>query len=341
MSDPLIPNSIPSCTDPALRPLITAYCFGRATDQERARLESHLQGCAACRAETERLRAGVAVLEAERSLLEELTPEQIAGAFGMSRALAQPFGGHWHLVIAGSATYGAALASLLILEVAYRFDVYGQSASVIAVLLWFGMTATTMLALGVIVKMVRVERGGSLAAGTSLMVGAALLLFLALCQFLPPHPITDASIRAYTAQGAYLKGLIWIVPTGLIYLLLPFHFVVSLQRELQLKRHAATLALLSGEKRSVTPRGTIYPRLWFLTTLLIAIGLTIVPGASNLFDNLQPSPYQNLFTLSYYSRWGLQIALSLGCIIWFARSLNELKRECLIVERVRAQSLRS
>ncbi len=115
----------------------------------------------------------------------------------------------------------------------------------------------------------------------------------------------------------------------------------SENRALQAKQHGPTLALLSGEKRSVTPRGTMYPRLWFLILLLIAIGLTIMPGAANLFDHLQPSPYQNLFTLSYYLRWGLQFALSLGCVIWFSRALNELKRECLIVERVRAQRLGS
>lgn len=339
MSDALLPTPNVHCTDPALRPLVTAYCFGRANEAERTKLEAHLPQCAVCQVETERLRAAIVVLEADHSLLTELTPEQIAGAFGISRALAQPFGGHWQLALTGSATYGLTLAALLILEIAYQFDLYGRSASVIAGLVWLGMTATTMLALSLVAKMVRAEQSGSLATGASMIVGSALLLLVALCQFLPPHPITDASIRAYTAQGAYLKGLIWIVPTGLIYLLLPFHFVVSLQRELQLKRHEATLALLSGEKRSVTPRGTIYPRLWFLMILLIAIGLTIVPGAANLFDHLQPSPYQNLFTLSYYLRWGLQFALSLGCVIWFSRSLNELKRECLIVERVRAQSL--
>ena len=339
MSDVMLPTPNVQCTDPALRPLVTAYCFGRANDMERATLEAHLQNCAACQAETERLRAAIAVLEADRSLLDALTAEQVAGAFGISSALSQPFGGHWRFALMGGATYGFTLAVLLILETAYRFDLYGRSASIIAVLVWLGMTATTMLALWLVAKMVRAEQSGSLAACVGVMVGAALLLFAALCQFLPPHPLTDATIRAYTAQGAYLKGLIWIVPVGLIYLLLPFHFVVSLQRELRLKRHGTTLALLSGEKRSVTPRGTIYPRLWLLILLLIAIGLTIVPGAANLFDNLQPSPYQNLFTLSYYLRWGLQVALSLGCVVWFSRALNELKRECLIVERVRTQNL--
>lgn len=334
MPESLVPTPSLSCTDPKLRPLVTGYCFGRANETERAQLEAHLPQCDLCRTETQRLCAAIAVLEADRSLLESLTAERIVGTFGISGQLSRPFGGHLWMASLGSATYGLMLAALLILETAYRFDVYGRSASVIALAVWGGMTATTLLALWLVARMMQTERGASLAAGAAVIVGAALLLFAALCQFLPPHPITEASIRAYTAQGAYLKGLVWIVPAGVIYLLLPFHFVVSLQRELQRGQYATTLALLSGEKRSVTPRGTIYPRLWFLLVLLMAIGLSIVPGAANLFDNLQPSPYQNLFTLSYYLRWGLQIGLSLGCVIWFYRTLNELKRECLLIERV-------
>jgi len=316
-----------------LRPLVTGYCFGRATATERTQLEAHLSQCAVCRAETERLRAAIAVLESDRSLLESLTAERIVGTFGISGQLGRSFGGHLWMAILSSATYGLMLAALLILEVAYRFDVYGRSASIIALVVWGGMTAATLLTLWLVAHMMQTERSASLAAGAAVIVGAAMLLFAALCQFLPPHPITEASIRAYTAQGAYLKGLVWIVPVALIYVLLPFHFAVSLQRELQRGQYATTLALLSGEKRSVTPRGTLYPRLWFLLVLLIAIGLSIVPGAANLFDNLQPSPYQNLFTLAYYLRWGLQIGLSLGCVIWFYRALNELKRECLLMER--------
>ena len=179
----------------------------------------------------------------------------------------------------------------------------------IAVFVWLGLSGASLLALWWVWRWVTSERAGSLALGAAAMIGTALLLFGLLCQFLPPYPITEASIRAYTAQGAYLKGLFWIVPNALIYLLLPFHFVLCLQRELVAGQHQNTLALVSGEKHSVSPRGAIYPRLWFLLLLLIVIGLSIVPGASTLFDQLQPSPYQNLFTLSYFLRWGLQFAL--------------------------------
>lgn len=323
---------------PALSRLITAYCFGRASEVEHAALEDHLQQCGQCWAEVVRLRAAITILETDRSLLHDLTAQQIAGAFGISGQLMQPFGGHWRLAVMGSATYGLTLAALLFLEIAYRFDVYGKSASVMAIFVWLGMTGATLLALWLVWRWVTSERAGSLTLGVTAMMGAALLLFGALCQFLPPHPITEASIRVYTAQGAYLKGLFWIVPNGLIYLLLPFHFVVCLQRELFAGQHRSVLALLSGEKQSVSPRGAIYPRLWFLLVLLIAMGLGIVPGAATLFDQLQPSPYQNLFTLSYFLRWGLQLALGLGCVIWFYRALNEVKRECLIVARVRQQS---
>ncbi len=321
------------CLDPPVQQMLTAYCFGRASDVQKQAVESHLQVCQVCLSEAARLRAAVTVIESDQSLLAGVDAEQIAGTFGMSGLWSRVWGGHWQLVLWGGALYGLAFMALLFLEIAYRFDLYGKMAIGLALPVWLWMWGTTALALWGVWQFMLRERAGSLLIGVLALIISAALLFILLCQFLPAHSITAASFKTYTAQGAYLKGIIWILPSGLIFLLWPYQFILTLQRELRLRQHASILGLLTGDKQSVTPRGTIYPRIWFLIFILLVISVSVVPGASNILENLTNSPYQNLFTLCYLARWGLQFAFGLSGIVWFVRALNEVKRECLIVAR--------
>ncbi len=43
----------------------------------------------------------------------------------------------------------------------------------------------------------------------------------------------------------------------------------------------------------------------------------------------------NLFTNLLQTRLALYFALGLECVVWYARALNEMKRECLAAERIR------
>ena len=324
------------CPDPTLQQLLTAYCFGRANDAQKQAVALHLQECQACHQEEQRLRTAITVLASDQSLLAELNPEQVAGTFGMSGMWAQFCGGHWQLMLWSGGLYALTFVALLFLEIAYRFDLYGKAAMLWAVPVWLWMWGTTVVALWIVWQFMLRERAGNLLTGVLALIVSAALLFLMLCQFLPAHSITEATFKTYTAQGAYLKGIFWIVPSGLIFLLWPYQFILTLQREMKLRQHSSVLGLLTGDKRSVTPRGTIYPRVWFLVFIQLAISVSIVPGASNILENLTNSPYQNLFTLCYLARWGLQFAVGLSGIVWFVRALNEVKRECLIVERFKA-----
>lgn len=146
--------------------------------------------------------------------------------------------------------------------------------------------------------------------------------------------MVEASFRTYTAQGAFLKSLAWIVPLVLLFFILPFHLVLALQRELQADRHADVLALLAGDRLGVAPRGAVFIRVWALAALLTAAALGVVPGASYLFDHLKPSPFQSLYTVLYFTRWGLYFGLGLACVLWYQRMLDEVRRECLLVLRL-------
>jgi hypothetical protein len=82
----------------------------------------------------------------------------------------------------------------------------------------------------------------------------------------------------------------------------------------------------------VTPRGAVYVRVWALAALLVIAVVGLFPGFSHLFDNLKQSPYLNLFSQLYYARWLVYYTLGLGCLIWYQRALNEVKRECLMAQ---------
>ena len=321
------------CADPFIQQMLTAYCFGRADDAQKQTVALHLQDCQVCRNEELRLRTAITVLASDRSLLAGLGAEQIAGTFGMSGLWAQFCGGHWQLLLWGGALYALTYVALLFLEIAYRFDLYGKTAMTLAFPVWLWMWGTTALSLWIVWQFMIREWAGSLLIGVLAFIVSAALLFLMLCQFLPAHSITEATFKTYTAQGAYLKGIFWIIPSGLIFLLWPYQFILALQREMRLREHTSVLRLLTGDKQSVTPHGTVYPRVWFLVFVQIVISVSVVPGASNILENLTNSPYQNLFTLSYLARWGLQFTFGLSGIVWFVRALNEVKRECLMVER--------
>lgn len=322
------------CSAPAVNRVITAYGFGRATAQERVLVEAHLPHCPCCQIEIEKLKAAIRVLETDRTLLEAISASEVAGAFGVSAGLTSRFGGHGPFVIVASAIYGLMLMAAMLLEIAWRFDLYGQQAMTIALPLFACGMLTAMGGLWAEWKLVATGRGGGLAAGAMIFILSAILILTGLSPFLPDVPLVEASFQTYTAQGAYLKSLIWIVPLALLFLVTPFHCVLALQRELQAGRHSDVLALLTGGKLSVAPRGTIYVRLWVLAIVLVAAVVTVVPGGSRLFDNLRPSAYQNLFITLYFLRWGLYFGLGLVCWFWYYRTLNEIKRECLLVRRI-------
>ena len=280
------------------------------------------------------MEAAVRVLETDRSLAQSLTPTDVAAAFGISGRLDLPFGGHrWHALLAGG-LYAVLYADALLVEVAYQFDRYGRAAMMVALAAGGWIFITSLAGLAVDWKLTFRDSNKGLIASVSIFLAAAAILFAASCLFLPAEPVTQSVRQAYTAQAAYLKTISYFIFLKSVFLLPPFHFVLVMQRELRAGRYRNALGLLTGDKFSVSPKGVFFLRLGVLALIFaVIIGISVFLH-HNLMDHLRPAPYMNLFSNLILVRLILYYMLAGECLAWYYRSLNELKRECLMAERV-------
>ena len=63
--------------------------------------------------------------------------------------------------------------------------------------------------------------------------------------------------------------------------------------------------------------------------VLFATGWIV--GSAHLLENLEPSPYLGLFMTLGTSRMMAVLITLLAVLIWYARTLNELKREAIAI----------
>lgn len=206
------------------------------------------------------------------------------------------FGGQlWHMVT--SCTFYALLyAVALLLEVAYQFDRFGATVLELAPLVFLWILGTSIAGLAADWKWTLQGKTKGLVFSLCMFIGSSLLLYAALSLFLPGFPITDSRLQSHTAHGAYLKNVCYFLPLAVIFLLLPFHFVASLHREMQSSKHRLVHNLLLGKRRSVAPGNAIYLKVWWLTVLLSGAAIISLVLTFYLLDNLKPGPYMNLFT---------------------------------------------
>jgi hypothetical protein len=305
------------------------YCFGDLSGDERSKFEAHLLECAVCWNEVLRLAPAVELIRQDRRLSESFTAPDMLVAAGASSRLQRIFGGHaWH-VLAGCGLYASLYSVALLLEVSYRFDQYRRTAMILTPIVFVWILITSLLGLGADWKAVLNGRSSGLLFSSSIFVVVALLLYIALGQYLPNYPITEANFPAYPAHGAYLKDTYYFLPLAVVFLLLPYHFVVTMQRELQAGRYHLGLALLMNERWSVVPGGAVYLRIWWLGLILLLAFVVSLALTSHLFENLKPNAYTGLFMQLVQWRLILYFALGVECLLWYYRLLNGIKRECL------------
>ncbi|MGH9968581.1 MAG: winged helix-turn-helix domain-containing protein [Pyrinomonadaceae bacterium] len=237
---------------------------------------------------------------------------------------------HLGHVLISCALYATLYAVSLFLEVAYEFDRFEGMAWKIAPLVFGWMMISSVVGLASDRKLTSRNRASGVLASTAIFFMAVALLFGFLTRYLPSFPITESTLQAYPAQAAYLKNTSYFLVLGLIYMILPFHFIVAVEREIQRGHHRQVLGLLIGDKLSAAPRGTIYPRFWALASLLVVLAVFSLVMTSHLLDHLKPGPYMNLFTQLVYLRGILYFALGIECLIWYYRAIDEIKRECLV-----------
>lgn len=242
--------------------------------------------------------------------------------------LARSFAGHlWHVLV--SCTIYALLYTIaLFVELAYQFDRFAILALKLALPIFVWIYATSMF--GLLVDWKKARRGEATGLIFTILsfTGSGLLLYAALGFFLPNIPITEANFQTYTAHGAYLKSVAYFSFLAIVFLIIPFHFVLSLQREMQAGRHKFVFDLLTGERRGSAPRGAIYLKVWWLGLFLFVATVSSPVVVAHLFENLKPGPHVNLFMQLVEWRVLTYLALGLECLLWYYRRLNEIKREC-------------
>ena len=240
-------------------------------------------------------------------------------------------GYHWH-IMASCVIYASHYMVAVLLEVAYKFDVYGTRAMIAAPIFFCWIFITSVWGLAVALKLALRGKGYGLALGVSVFVGAAMVAFLGAWFVLPHTPVTEAEFQTYAAPAAYLKDIAYIFPIALLYLIVPFHFVAVLEQEIKQGRAKEVFELLSGSKLSIRPAGTIYIKTWVLGSLLAGWVAYSLFAREHLFGNLLPSPYLGLFEVFHQTRTILQFALGLYCMAWYYWALNHLKSKCLIYQ---------
>jgi len=331
MSDRELARSSNGCSSPDISRHLAAYCFEDLSETERRLFEAHLLDCDFCWAEVQRLSAGVQALRSDKQLLRTLSVTDVSAVLGISAKLEWRLGGHLPHVLLASTMYALGYALLLLIEIAYAFDRLGSTALALAPVVFFWVFLSSILALTLDWKAVLSGRRNGLILSAATLVGAVFLLYAGICFFLPSSPITQLKIQAYTAQAAFLKGIWYLLPLTVLFLAIPFHFVIVMQREIVEGRHRLSLGLLSGEKWAVSPPNAFHLSVRVLWIIFVGAVLASIPMLAHLLDNLIPGPYMNVFIQLLQFRWALAFALGLECLAWYSRALNELKRECVAV----------
>ena len=327
-------ETTPRCGQPEVSESVTAYCFGEISEQDRDRFEAHLLECDFCWEEVQRLDTVVRKLRSDKTLTQRQFASDIVGMAGISSEIHSFVAGHWIHAGTSAVIYAFIIAISVFMEIAYQYDVYATVAWSAAPLVFIWLAATTIGALAADWRLTRSGRASGLAASIGVLVFAAALQYAVLRPYLPEFSVTQASFQTWTAQAAYLKGVVYTVAFAAVFVLVPFHFIVTMQRELQSGRHRPAFDLLTGSRFGVAPADALYIRVWLLGALLLLGAVYTILSTAHLLEALKATEYSNLFIHTIQIRWLLFLALGLEGLAWYHSALNELKRECAAVYRL-------
>jgi hypothetical protein len=328
------------CAAPSLGRYLTPYCFGDATEEEREAFGEHLLECDCCWEEVQQLEAAIRLLREDSTLMEPVVAADAVFVLGLSRKLDSLVAGHVGHALAMSAGYSVLCALGLLAEVAYAFDRYGRDALRVAAVIVVVVVVASLAGFGVAWSRTRAGKTDGLAWSIASILAGIGAAYVAGAAILPPTPIVVASFQTFTAQAGYLKSLLQTLPLSLFLMLLPFHSIVALQRELKEGRYQSVKALLNGAPDAIPPRGSVLLRPRMLAVFVAALAGVGLYMLSHLLENLQSSPYRNLFTLIAECRATLYLVLAVLGVVWYYRTLNELRREATAMTELRSRRVR-
>lgn len=275
-----------------------------------------------------KLTSAVKVLRFDQALMPPVAPAEVAAAFGISARLNEPFGGHFWMVLISCALYALLYVETLWTEIGLQVDHYARYALQGTPVIFILIFATTFALLRICHR--RVVRGDdySLTLGLCLLVVAGLGAYGLSWVLLPNMTINGTS----KPQETFFRNTAGFLALATFCLLIPYHFVITMQRELGEGKHLASFRFLTRQNDGMSPRKTFYLDLRLVFVLLTLLAFSIWWGNEIYFTSLPPGRNRNFFVTVVLLLWFCYHGLGAGWMIWYYRMLNELKRECLIAE---------
>lgn len=219
------------------------------------------------------------------------------------------FGNHPLFIFSTSLIYALLVWLAVILEIAYRFDVYGNRA------LWLGlpivgfMFATTFGNLRLAEITAKTGKSNGWLGGLFILIATNAVLCFSMLAFLPSEPLT--LIRDATAQpafSAFFKNVfLYFLPMFAAFILVPFYSVA-----------------LAKDKPLINPR-----------LLLIIFGIALIYSIFTHFqmlDRLQNAEFHHLFVTLIFLRFIGYFGLALTGLIWFYQKADFIKLRGIAVQ---------
>jgi len=223
------------------------------------------------------------------------------------------YGRHLAYISFSSFSYSLLFWLALVLEIAYQFDSFGTMALSPGLPLMFWIAATTFVGLTWTQHLVQHGSGKALFVGLSFFVCGAIGACLAISYFLPNEPITLARFQSQTAFAAFLKNsLIYFLPLGVVFILIPFHFVCVQQYEL-----SRNYDFPIKSSSFIPNKGSVNLRPSFLFGVWSLIVVYSIFSTFYLLDNLLVGKYHNLFVTVTFLRFFVYFSLGLVCLVWY------------------------
>jgi len=305
---------------------IVDYSLGAIDDAKRADFEVHLLACPVCLDEVTRLAPVAALIQQDESLaMEVLRGKRIRGVWPAARESVP--------VYAATGLF-ALLCSLTVLaETAYLFDRRPLLPGALAILALPAGAAASFFAFYLNARQTAAGARG-LVAGSAAHLALPFAMFLVALLTLPNQPLVPAAFQTMPAPVGLLKTSLYNAIGAITFLMLPFHAIVALRSEVASGRHTEVLAFLSSDSTAVAPPGAVVPSVTALGAVLLVATAGGTYGVSHLLDALQPGPGTSLFTFLVIVRFSTWLLVAVVGWYWYARALNEIKRQCRVMVAV-------